>query len=488
MSDQLIDTNTNAEFTKAFNSIMENDLDFIIQQVGDGWQELRDGRIFITGGTAFFGIWILASIQAANRALDLGCQAVVLSRNPEQFCTAYPCFADDPMISFVTGDIRNFTYPKGSFSHTFHGAVETRPDRPPPPLALMDVLINGTQRVLEFSGQSGVGKLLFLSSGAMYGTIAEESGGITETASSSLHADNPNTTLGIGKLSAEHLCSQFARLHPMEIKTARCFTFVGPFMPMDGRLAIGSFIADCIAREQSSIQIKGDGSPIRSYMYAADLMVWLWKIMFKAQSGSTLNVGSDQPISIAELAKLTGKVIAPIKPIIIAGNKEPNQIRSFYVPSIKKAEQSLNLKLHTQLPQSIEKTASWYRQWQPQAKQQQKKAATQTKPPFIPKTFVCDIDGVVARLTPDNNYANSTPNTAMITTINTLYDAGHNIIMFTARGTMTGIDWRETTQNQLKSWGVRYHELHLGKPAADYYVDDRMISIAAMSEMAANLD
>ncbi|MBF0384211.1 MAG: hypothetical protein HQL69_24635, partial [Magnetococcales bacterium] len=171
--------------------------------------------------------------------------------------------------------------------------------------------------------------------------------------------------------------------------------------------------------------------------------------------------------------------------VIIVGKKEPDLIRSFYAPDINAAEQALGLRLYTPLPEAIEKTARWYKQWLPFAKTRQDIAISDQKPAFRAKTFVCDIDGVVARLTADNNYANSTPNVAMINAINTLYDAGHRIIMFTARGTMTGIDWREVTEKQLRDWGLRHHELHLGKPAADYYVDDRMISIAAMMEMAA---
>ena len=90
----------------------------------------------------------------------------------------------------------------------------------------------------------------------------------------------------------------------------------------------------------------------------------------------------------------------------------------------------------------------------------------------------------MARLTANNNYNDSSPNEEMIKAINTLYDAGHYIVMFTARGTVTGIDWRAVTQNQLQKWGLRYHELYLGKPAADYYIDDKMISLPELMEMA----
>jgi CMP-N-acetylneuraminic acid synthetase len=92
-------------------------------------------------------------------------------------------------------------------------------------------------------------------------------------------------------------------------------------------------------------------------------------------------------------------------------------------------------------------------------------------------TFVFDIDGVVAFISPANNYLLARPNFEVINKINELFDAGHRIILFTARGSKTGIDWTETTEQQMKEWGVKFHEIRFGKPAADYYIDDRMLSI-----------
>lgn len=100
------------------------------------------------------------------------------------------------------------------------------------------------------------------------------------------------------------------------------------------------------------------------------------------------------------------------------------------------------------------------------------------------RTFCFDIDGVIATLTPENDYTQSAPRIAMITNINALYSQGHKIILNTARGSMTGIDWRKTTEQQLESWGVCYHELHLGKPAADYYIDDRMLPMSDVIKIA----
>jgi hypothetical protein len=110
-----------------------------------------------------------------------------------------------------------------------------------------------------------------------------------------------------------------------------------------------------------------------------------------------------------------------------------------------------------------------------------KLARTQDKP----ANFVIDIDGVVAMLAPGNDYRQSRPIDEVISAINRLYDRGHYIIMLTARGTKTGIDWADVTRQQFCQWGLKYHELHFGKPTGDYYVDDRMINVDMLCAMAA---
>ena len=99
------------------------------------------------------------------------------------------------------------------------------------------------------------------------------------------------------------------------------------------------------------------------------------------------------------------------------------------------------------------------------------------------KTFCFDIDGVIATITPGNDYRLAAPRRDTITHINRLYDAGHEIILFTARGSATGIDWSDVTKEQMKRWGVRYHHLRFGKPAADVYVDDRMVALDELEEL-----
>jgi hypothetical protein len=104
-----------------------------------------------------------------------------------------------------------------------------------------------------------------------------------------------------------------------------------------------------------------------------------------------------------------------------------------------------------------------------------------------PKVFCFDIDGVIATQEATSAYDKARPQSAMIAVVNDLYDAGHTVILCTARGSLTGIDWTDVTKAQLLAWGVKHHQLVFGKPAADFYIDDRMLSTQDAALLVARL-
>ncbi len=97
------------------------------------------------------------------------------------------------------------------------------------------------------------------------------------------------------------------------------------------------------------------------------------------------------------------------------------------------------------------------------------------------KQFVFDIDGVIAQLNPKLNYADTEPVKQMVRIVNDIYNRGNSVILFTARGYVTGIDWREVTEKEMKDWGVQYTELKFGKPNAEYYIDDKFLDLSELN-------
>jgi len=166
-------------------------------------------------------------------------------------------------------------------------------------------------------------------------------------------ADN---VYGIAKRQAELLCALYAEQFKFACLIARCFAFVGPDLPLNKHYAIGNFIRDAI--DKNKIIVSGDGSPLRSYLYQEDLAKWLMTILEVGKVGEAYNVGSDQPISIADLARLVRDVLAPKKEVIINGQINSQQERNRYIPNIDKIKNQLNLSVDRSLVESIKLTSA----------------------------------------------------------------------------------------------------------------------------------
>jgi nucleoside-diphosphate-sugar epimerase len=330
------------------------DLDHVLDHTRVLWDELRGERIFITGGTGFFGCWLLESFIWANDRLDLGAKAFVLTRRPEAFKAKAPHLALHPSISMFEGEVRDFDFPTGTFSHVIHAATEAS-DRlnTENPLLMLDTIVEGTRHTLDFSSGCDAKKFLLTSSGAVYGKQPVDMTHIPEEYFGAPDLLDPKSAYGEGKRMAEQLCTLYSSLL-FETKIARCFAFVGPYLPLDIHFAIGNFIRDALIG--GPIVVQGDGTPQRSYLYAADLAIWLWTILFKGQSCRPYNVGSDESLSITKVASRVSELFQPKIKVEIRGTPNQQKPVERYVPDIQRAKQELGLKAEINLSQAIQKT------------------------------------------------------------------------------------------------------------------------------------
>ena len=334
---------------------LKTDLEHIFKNTFELWEDFRGKKIFITGGTGFFGCWLLESFLWANEKLNLNATVTVLTRNPAIFALKVPHLSSHSAIQILEGDILSFKYPKGKFSHIIHAATEASAKlNQENPLLMFNTIVDGTKNILDFALHCQAEKFLSTSSGAVYGKQPPEISHVAEDYVGSPDLSNPSSAYGEGKRAAELLCNLYNQQYGIETKIARCFAFVGPYLPLDTHFAIGNFINNGLKGEP--ILIKGDGTPIRSYLYAGDLIIWLLTILIKGKPYDPINVGSEVAFSIAELANIVSECFEITPKVTIVQKKLANQPRESYLPSVKKALDELNLKQTISLRDAIKKT------------------------------------------------------------------------------------------------------------------------------------
>ena len=335
------------------------DLQHILDHTRDLWEELRGEHIFITGGTGFFGFWLVESFLFANKHLRLNASATILTRNPDSAKQRLPHLMTNPAITLHKGDARDFEFPNGEYSHVIHAATETNPqfDAIDPQLRFTSN-VDGTLRVLDFAHVSGARRLLFTSSGAVYGNQPSDLTHIPESYAGAPETTDLNSAYGQSKRASEFLCASYANKHGFQSIIARCFAFVGPQLPLNANYAIGNFIRDAMTGK--TIQITGDGTPYRSYLYAADLAIWLWTILFKGKSCRPYNVGSDEHLQISDLAQLVREVVSPNVAVNVARKSIAGKPADRYVPSIDRCRNELGLQVWVPLSEVIRRTAGYY--------------------------------------------------------------------------------------------------------------------------------
>ena len=282
--------------------ITDKDLDYIFDNVD--FTEIRDARIFITGGSGWFGRWLTAILKKAGIEFD------VLSRTS---------------TGTIQGDVRSFCYPDKKYTDIIYLAGES------------DI-----RHTLEFARKCNCQRFLFGSSGAVYGVtppfpVSEETQPL------------PTKAYGSQKYYAERLLADFAESYRIDYKIARCFSFVGAEMTF-GWYAIGQFIKNVL--EEKPIKYYDIGA-VRSYMYMADWVIWILTILTKGHQ--VYNVGSEKSISIVELATLIGDMYD-----LKVYKESPEKFEGIlkYVPVTKKARENLGLKEGVGLTEAIKRTVN----------------------------------------------------------------------------------------------------------------------------------
>jgi dTDP-glucose 4,6-dehydratase len=344
-------------------SLFTEDLEHIDARLVGDWERLRGAHLFITGGTGLFGRWLTEALLFANQTRDLGLSLTILTRDPRRFRATAPVLAERPELSLLGGSLTDFIVPDGAaFSHILHLASESNPHGAKDWAARhMHAALEGTSRVLDMAAAQKAA-LLLTSSGAIYG--------LADTIGNQLWVEGPagpadylseKSVYGQSKRMMEIMTAIAAETHGFRALITRCFAFAGPHLPLDSNYAIGNFIGDALAGHD--IVVNGDGTPLRSYLYMADLVIWLLAILLRGKTCCPYNVGGDQAISIAALARLVADCAGTGSKVLIKGQPVPSSAPSTYLPDLRRVKSGLGLEVAISLEEGIRRSLAWYRQF-----------------------------------------------------------------------------------------------------------------------------
>jgi UDP-glucuronate decarboxylase len=343
-------------------SSIAEDLEEIWKRTRFELESLSGKTLLLTGSTGMFGVWILYLLLYAKEHGISTRKLLVLSRDPVRFINKYPTLCSDLEIDWITGDIRSFHYSGEKIDICIHGATTSAQETF---LGTSNyekylTVTQGTQRILDLAQKFDVESLLYLSSGAIFGGDVDSPGlNLEESYIPKIYHLDDRFTLGQAKRSAETLCFLARAQNPHRlINIARLFTFVGPYMPFDVHYAIGNFLGS--AQTGGPIRLRTAGAAVRSFMYMADAVIWIFKsLMLNMNSPFPLHIGSEKAISIKDTAQLIAtkaKCDVIIEP---QDSDTPSPAPNFYVPSTQKTRELLRVEEWTNLSSSIEKTLGW---------------------------------------------------------------------------------------------------------------------------------
>jgi nucleoside-diphosphate-sugar epimerase len=351
-----------------YRGVPQEDLELVTRLIAPCMSMFRGARILVTGASGFFGSWLVETFHHANKTLGLNAQLVGVGAPTDNFAVQCPHLLGLDGVMMVCADTRRLSADLRTelpgwcdrIDAVIHAAIHVdSPTYDRQPLPTLETGVMGTWEALELARTVNVGRFLFVSSGAVYGTQPPTTERLDEDHDCNLDSANHQSAYAEAKRIGETLCAGYLRQHGLPVTIARPFAFVGPHLPLDRHFAVGNFVRDALGG--GPIVVQSDGAPLRSYLYAADLAVWLWTILARGTLGRPYNVGAERAISIREVAELVARIASSNIAVEVQGLPEAGPPPR-YIPSTARAQHELGLSQTVSLEEAVKRTVAWHKE------------------------------------------------------------------------------------------------------------------------------
>ena len=348
----------NTSLLSPASSVIGDDLAEIVLHSEPDLIRITDSHTLITGATGFVGSWLTLSWLYSRQLLGTTGQLTVIARNfSKELISLYESFGK--IVKINESDIRNLRQNTLSDAQNIVHAAN--------PVSqytnyesfkeTVSIIVDGQKTLLAALGEASDRNIVFTSSGAVYGKQPFELARIDESYIGAPDPLDPHNGYHEAKRLAEQIGVVWASENNACFKIARLFAFLAPALPMERHFAAGNFLHDAL--KGKAIRINSRGDSIRSYQYGSDMASWIWAILLRGEASTAYNVGSDQAITILDLAtKISDIAGLEHLPII---DRSSRHAPSRYVPSVEKARNKLGLKNYIELDDAILRSLRWHR-------------------------------------------------------------------------------------------------------------------------------
>lgn len=291
------------------NSVVDEDVKMIVSGSRPELEMLTDRTVMITGGTGFVARYLIHSILTFNETADGPIKLLLPVRSPQKMRAILDRTTETKEAKVFEWQRMMETGGIPPADYVIHAASPSDPAKYMlDPHGTMKEIISLTEDVVAFAQRSNTSKLLYISSGAVYGKQPSAMDSITEDYMGGPDLTSPASCYGEAKRYSELL----VRTSGLESVSARLFSFIGPYQDEMSSFAVPDFLHQALSSSQ--IFIRGDGSAVRGYCYSSELAIMLWKLLLKGSPLAAYNVGSDRfTTSMKDLATNIARIVGDVE-------------------------------------------------------------------------------------------------------------------------------------------------------------------------------